>query len=123
MSDWRSRATCTQVNPELWFPEPGSKAAKAKKICRTVCPVRSSCLASALDMMPTDGIWAGYNIRELRKLRNGRKSCERCGTMFDAGKTGQKYCGEICAFLARRELQAASERRARAEGRRGRGAA
>jgi hypothetical protein len=47
--DWRLEAACAQVDPELFFPEPGQvpQAAAAKTICAG-CAVRGPCLEQAL---------------------------------------------------------------------------
>ena len=43
--DWRSRAACTQVSPDLFFPTgnfPSLTARMAKRVCAS-CPVRAEC--------------------------------------------------------------------------------
>jgi Transcription factor WhiB len=47
--DWRLDAACAQVDPELFFPDPGQvpQAAQAKAVCAG-CAVRGSCLQAAL---------------------------------------------------------------------------
>lgn len=68
---WRDGALCRQVDPELWFPEKGANGADAKRVCQR-CPVRADCLEFALTTGQNDGIWAGHNERDLRKLRSAR---------------------------------------------------
>ena len=46
------------VDPELWFPEIGGTTSRAVlEICAS-CPVRRTCLASAI-VNVEDGIWGG----------------------------------------------------------------
>lgn len=45
---WREEAMCAQTDPEIFFPEIGANAARARQICHT-CPVRTDCLRDALD--------------------------------------------------------------------------
>ena len=71
---WRLEALCAQVDPELWFPEHGAseEAREARRICAQ-CPVRTSCLQSALDTGEQYGLWGGENMRTYR-ARLGRAS-------------------------------------------------
>ncbi len=64
---WQDAALCAEVDPELWFPPRGGKAAAAKRICAR-CPVAAPCLALALATGPEFGIWAGLNADDLRAL-------------------------------------------------------
>lgn len=71
--DWRSRAACLDVDPELFFPaaEAGPvydvQVAAAKAVCHR-CPVRAECLAEALARIPY-GIAGGLTEDERRALR------------------------------------------------------
>lgn len=56
--DWTVDAACVSVDPELWFPEIGGATTRAVlKIC-AACPVRASCLATAV-VNVEDRIWGG----------------------------------------------------------------
>lgn len=86
VADWRQRAACRGVNPELFFPKRGAdrrsvdhRASIARAVC-ALCPVRLACLAVALGAEDTHGlplprpsqlagIWGGTNERERRVLR------------------------------------------------------
>lgn len=56
MIDWRARAACRDVDPELFYPVGDvwegvgneRRAEQAKAVC-AVCPVRALCLADALE--------------------------------------------------------------------------
>lgn len=44
---WREEARCAEVDPDLFFPEPGQSPNAAKQVCAD-CPVRTECLTDAL---------------------------------------------------------------------------
>src|SRR5215218_3553488 len=83
--DWRLDAACAQVDPELFFPEPGQapQAAAAKQVCAG-CAVRGPCLEAAVygPQAHDDhtGIFAGTTARDRVALR-GRASMAQ-GTRF-----------------------------------------
>jgi WhiB family redox-sensing transcriptional regulator len=55
---WMVDAACVSVDPELWFPEKGGATSRAVlEICAS-CPVRTSCLATAI-VNVEDGLWGG----------------------------------------------------------------
>ena len=54
---WR-RYPCQTGNPDLWFAELPADVEAAKSLCRE-CPVRLSCLATALDRAEPWGVWGG----------------------------------------------------------------
>ncbi|HEY3718404.1 MAG TPA: WhiB family transcriptional regulator [Jatrophihabitantaceae bacterium] len=66
--DWRDLALCSQVDPELWFPEKGDSNRAAKLICGW-CEVREQCLAVALATNEEHGVWGGLSREERRRLR------------------------------------------------------
>lgn len=54
----------------LWFPEAGQRAAKAKRICNTECPVRDQCAEYALHFpLVLTGVWGGMTRLEIRDKR------------------------------------------------------
>jgi WhiB family redox-sensing transcriptional regulator len=59
-----AEASCTQVDPDLWFPEVGQTASAAKKICAD-CPVRKRCADHAVRLegdiseRHRYGVWGG----------------------------------------------------------------
>ena len=72
MSDFRDRAACRDVDPELFFPigsGPLAEAqiARAKAVCRA-CPVIAECLRWALDTGQTEGVWGGTDVAERRAM-------------------------------------------------------
>ncbi len=49
---------CRRENPELFFAESPSDVELAKALC-TTCPVRTACLAGALERREPWGVWGG----------------------------------------------------------------
>lgn len=73
MTNWRDRAACLGLDPELFFPVsdvgPGAvQTAAAKAVCAR-CPVRAECLADALDAGNDYGVWGGLTEDERRALK------------------------------------------------------
>ena len=71
--DWRDRAGCRDVDPELFFPVGTSgpallQVAEAKAVCRR-CPVAAECLTWALDSGQDAGVWGGLSEDERRARR------------------------------------------------------
>ena len=72
-TDWRARAACRGLDPELFFPaaEDGPardvQVERAKAVCRR-CPVREQCLRAAFDLLPY-GIAGGLTEEERRRVR------------------------------------------------------
>jgi hypothetical protein len=83
--NWRLEAACREVDPELFFPEPGQapQAAAAKAVCAG-CTVRGPCLEAALHGPQAQhdhtGIFAGTTPSDRMRLR-GRASYAQ-GTRF-----------------------------------------
>jgi hypothetical protein len=88
--DWRLEAACREVDPELFFPEPGQvpQTAAAKAICAG-CGVRGPCLEAALHgpqaHQDHTGIFAGTTASDRVRLR-GRASMAE-GTRFLQDRT------------------------------------
>lgn len=68
---WRVHAACAQTDPEAFFPERGSSAAQARRICLS-CNVRRQCLDYALQHTERFGVWGGLTPRE--RWRHGERS-------------------------------------------------
>ncbi|MCP3768200.1 MULTISPECIES: WhiB family transcriptional regulator [Streptomyces] len=78
MDDWRTRATCRDEDPDLFFPIGTSGPAllqteQAKAVCRR-CPVRQQCLDWALDTGQSLGVWGGTSETERRALKRRLKA-------------------------------------------------
>ena len=79
--DWRNKAACLRVDPELFFPL-GEKSQsdidqieKAKSFC-VKCLVKERCLEYALEMSQDSGVWGGLSESERRALKR-RQQRER----------------------------------------------
>jgi len=70
--DWRERALCAEVDPELFYPDTGQPAAPAKNICRA-CEVRTDCLSWAMANGELFGVWGGTTERERKAMRRVRR--------------------------------------------------
>ncbi|MFG2076050.1 WhiB family transcriptional regulator, redox-sensing transcriptional regulator [Nonomuraea maritima] len=71
--DWRHRAACRDVDPELFFPIGNSGPAlmqieEAKQVCRS-CSAVESCLKWALESGQDAGVWGGLSEDERRALK------------------------------------------------------
>jgi WhiB family redox-sensing transcriptional regulator len=109
--DWRLDAACADVDPELFFPEPGQvpQAAAAKQVCAG-CAVRGPCLQAALHGPQArddhTGVFAGTTARERVALR-GRAAMAQ-GTRFvhdrTAAEAALKLANKVSIDRAAREL-------------------
>ena len=71
--DWRHRAACRDVDPELFFPIGNTGPAlmqieEAKQVCRS-CPVSDPCLKWAIESGQDAGVWGGLSEDERRALK------------------------------------------------------
>ncbi len=70
VEDWAPRAACKAEQPDRLFVR-GAEQNKAKQLCAG-CPVRTECLAEALDNQIEWGVWGGMTERERRALLRRR---------------------------------------------------
>lgn len=73
ISDWRERAACLDVDPDLFFPRGNTGPAvlqieEAKRVCRG-CDVRNECLQWSLDSGQEHGVWGGLSEDERRAFK------------------------------------------------------
>jgi Transcription factor WhiB len=109
--DWRLDAACANLDPELFFPEPGQvpQATAAKAVCAG-CVVRGPCLQAALHGPQAHddhtGIFAGTTARDRVALR-GRPSYAE-GTRFvhdrAAAEAALELANRVSIDRAAREL-------------------
>lgn len=64
--DWAASAACRDSQPDALFVR-GAAQNQAKAVCAG-CPVRTECLAEALDNQIEWGVWGGMTERERRAL-------------------------------------------------------
>lgn len=67
-TEWMRAGLCAQTDPEEFYPDKGQNTGAARAVC-AVCPVRTECLAYALDHGERHGVWGGHSERERRELR------------------------------------------------------
>ena len=70
IADWTARAACKGTDPDELFVQ-GAAQNRAKLICRG-CPVRTECLADALDNRIEFGVWGGMTERQRRAMLKNR---------------------------------------------------
>jgi WhiB family redox-sensing transcriptional regulator len=70
VEDWTIAAGCRGMDPDELFVQ-GAAQNRAKVVCAT-CPVRTECLADALDNRVEYGVWGGMTERERRALLRKR---------------------------------------------------
>ncbi len=70
IEDWPAVAACRTTDPDALFVQ-GAAQNRAKTFCMG-CPVRTECLADALDNGVEFGVWGGMTERERRALLRRR---------------------------------------------------
>lgn len=75
--DWSGRA-CADVDPEIFFPDPGRPAhdgpTQVALACCARCPIRQECLDYALTTKQQYGIWGGKTEEQRKLLRPGARA-------------------------------------------------
>ncbi|MFF0740352.1 WhiB family transcriptional regulator [Streptomyces sp. NPDC004111] len=82
--DWGTRAACRTADPEELFVE-GAAQQRAKAVCEG-CPVRTQCLAYALDLRIEHGVWGGMTERERRALLRRRPTVVSWRCLLEAAR-------------------------------------
>lgn len=71
--NWRDRASCLAVDPEIFFPigntGPAIEQIEAAKSVCSRCPVTEDCLQYALETNQDSGVWGGLSEDERRALK------------------------------------------------------
>lgn len=71
---WEHQAACRGSNPDLWFLDDNTGSYReARQVC-AACPVRTECLAWALETNTEHGLWGGLNPIERRRLRRRQRA-------------------------------------------------
>jgi WhiB family transcriptional regulator, redox-sensing transcriptional regulator len=84
VKDWLSEAACRDTQPDELFV-PGAAQNRAKAVCFG-CPVRTECLADALDNRTEFGIWGGMTERERRALLRRRPNVTSWRGLLEAAR-------------------------------------
>ncbi len=85
VEDWAPRAACRATQPDQLFVR-GAEQNKAKQLCGG-CPVRTECLAEALDNQIEWGVWGGMTERERRALLR-RRPAASWRTVLETAREG-----------------------------------
>lgn len=96
IADWTTRAACRNTDPDALFVQ-GAAQNRAKTVCRG-CPVRTECLADALDNRIEFGVWGGMTERERRALLRRRPDVESWRELLETARDAyQRSSGELVA--------------------------
>lgn len=83
-SSWRIDASCRDADPDGLFVR-GAEQNRAKGVCLG-CPVRTECLAEALDNRISFGVWGGMTERERRALLRRRPDVINWRELLESAK-------------------------------------
>lgn len=82
--NWREAARCHTTDAEGLFVR-GAEQRDARGFCHA-CPVRTECLAHALDEGVEFGIWGGTTERERRALLRSRPDVQSWAELLGAAR-------------------------------------
>ncbi len=85
--DWASAAQCKQARPDELFVR-GAAQNRAKQLCGG-CPVKTECLAEALDNQIEWGVWGGMTERERRAVLRKRPNVVSWRRLFETAQAEQ----------------------------------
>ncbi|MCP2164594.1 WhiB family transcriptional regulator [Goodfellowiella coeruleoviolacea] len=91
--DWRISASCRDEEPDQLFVR-GAEQRKAKLVCLG-CPVRTECLAEALDNRIEFGVWGGMTERERRALLRRRPGVMSWRELLEAAKRDHESIADV----------------------------
>lgn len=99
--NWRGAARCRTSDAEGLFVT-GARQREARLFCRT-CPVRTECLAHALDQRIEFGVWGGMTERERRALLRARPDVRSWADLLSQARTAHyaSAADEPAPILAR----------------------
>ncbi|MFD8075925.1 WhiB family transcriptional regulator [Streptomyces sp. NPDC059718] len=80
VENWGAQAMCRMEDPDVLFVQ-GAAQKRVKAVCGG-CPVRTECLADALDNRTEFGIWGGMTERERRALLRRRPTVTSWRTLL-----------------------------------------
>lgn len=83
-ADWTTSAACRTADPDALFVQ-GAEQNQAKALCLS-CPVRTECLADALDNRVEFGVWGGMTERERRALLRRRPDVRSWHKLLDQAR-------------------------------------
>lgn len=98
IEDWAAQAACRMTDPDALFVQ-GAAQNRAKLVC-SGCPVRTECLADALDNGMEFGVWGGMTERERRALLRRRPHVTSWRRLFEAARTDYESTGRLPALVS-----------------------
>ncbi len=93
---WADAASCRDLGPDELFVR-GAAQNRAKQICGH-CPVKTECLAEALDNDLEWGVWGGMTERERRALLRRRPNVTSWRGLLEAAR--EEHVTATAAVLA-----------------------
>ncbi|MER6432083.1 WhiB family transcriptional regulator [Streptomyces sp. NPDC014846] len=81
---WQEHAACHSCDPEELFGDSPTQK-RAKTLC-IECPVKTECLAEALDNRIEFGVWGGMTERERRALLRRRPDVASWWKLLDQAR-------------------------------------
>ena len=95
VEEWPSKGACRGEDPDALFVQ-GAAQQQAKLVCRA-CPVRSECLAHALDTRTEFGVWGGLTERERRQWLRDHPEVTSWRTLLERAKDEHEVGGGVGA--------------------------
>jgi WhiB family redox-sensing transcriptional regulator len=93
--DWASAAQCKQARPDELFVR-GAAQNRAKMMCAG-CPVKTECLAEALDNQIEWGVWGGMTERERRAVLKKRPNVTSWRRLFETAQVEHEHGRAVSA--------------------------
>ncbi len=91
VEEWPSQGACRGEDPDALFVQ-GAAQQQAKQVCMS-CPVRSECLAHALDTRTEFGVWGGTTERERRQLLREHPHVPSWRNLLEDARTAHEHSG------------------------------
>lgn len=91
---WRASAACRNEDPDELFVRGGAEQRKVKMVCMG-CPVRTECLAEALDNRINFGVWGGMTERERRALLRRRPGVQSWRSLLLSAREDYAQPGKV----------------------------
>ena len=98
MNEWAARGACRTADPDALFVQ-GAAQNRAKSICMA-CPVRTECLADALDHRIEFGVWGGMTERERRSLLRRRPNVQSWRRLLETARAEQAGLAGVVPAVA-----------------------
>lgn len=98
-NDWAAQGACRSGDPDLLFVQ-GAAQNRAKALCMS-CPVRTECLADALDNRIEFGVWGGMTERERRALLRRRPNVASWRRLLEIARSEHEGAREAVSASAR----------------------